>query len=499
VFICLVVGAAFRTWHLGQPIKYDEAYSYLHFARRPLHEGLLDFHVPNNHLLHTLLSHVSLRLLGDHEWSLRVPALLAGLLSVAAIWQLGKRTAGREVALLATGMTAASAVEISYSANARGYTLVAWLGLVLADRIVAAVRRGRPVDWLLAGVAAVLGFYTVPTMLFCFAGALGWAIWQVARGRCYASGAAGFGRLVVFTSAVGLMSATLYGPAIAFSGFEAFRHDILTPHGLGRLFGDLADAWWEAVGSWSEGIAPAWALSALALVGVMGLYFRRDTRGAAMPIGAQTHRGLAATCPTGAGLWLAMFLATAAVTALSRQAPPPRVFTIVAPYFYLLAATGLLSAVFRIASRLPGLENAARYAAPALTILVVLGGGVHVVTGAILRHGETGRCPAARPAAAWLAAQAPGAGRVMAPLGCDVPILYYVTRAQVSIQWMGRPAAGETVYLLIPGDRSPRDVFADPVLAPLVRGVTFGRWQRAHEFREASLWKAVVDPAGEYR
>jgi hypothetical protein len=295
------------------------------------------------------------------------------------------------------------------------------------------------------------------------------------------------------------MSATLYSPAIAFSGLEAFEHDILTPHRLPRLFGDLADAWRAAVGSWSEGIAPAWALGAFALFGVVGLFFRRDTRGAAKPIGIQPHQGLAVPCRAGAGLWLAMFLATAAVTVLSRQAPPPRVFTIVAPYFYLLAATGLLSVVSRIASRLPGLENTARYAARVLTILMLLGGGVYVVTGAIFRHGETGRCPAARPAAAWLAAQAPGAGRVMAPLGCDVPILYYVTREQVSIQWMGRPAAGETVYLLIPGDRSPREVFADPVLAPLVRGVTFGRWQRAHEFRDASLWKSVVDAAGDCR
>lgn len=528
--VCLLTGAGLRLWHLDQPIKYDEAYTYLHYARRPLYQGLVDYGTPNNHLLHTLLSHLSLRLLGDREWTLRIPAFLAGLLAIGATYRLGKQIAVPSLAkmhgdgavgLLAAAMMAASASQISYSANARGYTLVTWLGLVLAGRMACVVRHGRAFDWLLAGVAAVLGFFTIPTMLFSFVGVLGWALWRVASGRACQARRAGMVKLAGFAGGVGLVTLTLYAPALAFSGLEALRHDVLRTHDARQLPGRLASAWWDAIDSWSDGIAPVWLLVPLALAGpVVGITGRAGLTGAAetdrstspnlvgrpqggaSPAYASSHDarhahasvGMAPRAPRdGVALWLAVFAATAVLTLLARQVPPPRVFTFLAPYFYLFVAAGLLACVRGIGSMLPNHPQAIRtFAAPVLMLLILVRGGAYVASGRIFEHTETGACRAARPAAAWLAEHASDADRVLAPLGCDVPILYYLVCSRLAIAWMGESVAGETVFLLTPNDSSPAESRDDPVLAPLVHGVKFGPWHQAARFEAGSLWKSVV-------
>src|SRR5689334_17814838 len=53
------LGLALRLRYLGQPMRYDESATWLDYASRPLVRGLADYRFPNNHLLHTLLVHVS--------------------------------------------------------------------------------------------------------------------------------------------------------------------------------------------------------------------------------------------------------------------------------------------------------------------------------------------------------------------------------------------------------------------------------------------------------
>ena len=52
------------------------------FASLPLVDIFTSYHLPNNHILHTLCVRAATNVLGDAEWSLRLPALLAGVLAV---------------------------------------------------------------------------------------------------------------------------------------------------------------------------------------------------------------------------------------------------------------------------------------------------------------------------------------------------------------------------------------------------------------------------------
>jgi hypothetical protein len=62
-----------------QPFKHDEAYTVTVFANQPLWGALSDYHLPNNHLFHTLLVHLTYSLFGYSQWAVRLPALLAGI------------------------------------------------------------------------------------------------------------------------------------------------------------------------------------------------------------------------------------------------------------------------------------------------------------------------------------------------------------------------------------------------------------------------------------
>jgi hypothetical protein len=151
---------------IRQPMEHDESYSAVIFAFEPLSNGLSDYHFPNNHVLHTFFVHIAYQLFGAQEWAVRLPALLSGLLLVPAGYVLAKAWYGRKTALLAAALIAFFPELIQYSANARGYTLLALLTLLLFTCAEYARRHKNSAAWFLAGIFGALGFYTLPIMAY---------------------------------------------------------------------------------------------------------------------------------------------------------------------------------------------------------------------------------------------------------------------------------------------------------------------------------------------
>ena len=75
----LVLALAVRLLFLFQPMRYDEAYTYTHFASTPIYLTVSNFSSTNNHIFHTLLVQFSSLIFGNQPWALRLPALIAGL------------------------------------------------------------------------------------------------------------------------------------------------------------------------------------------------------------------------------------------------------------------------------------------------------------------------------------------------------------------------------------------------------------------------------------
>ena len=189
----------------------DEAATFIYYASRPLSVVMTIYGSPNNHILHSVLMHLSYLAFGSAAWALRLPAFLAGVAIVPLTYVAAR--SGQAIspvgtgriacsphrgALIATALAASAPVLIDYSTDARGYTLLCCFVLIC----VIAIERNLP--WLFA-LSAALGFYTVPVMLYPF-------LMLVVWGR----------RKTILPAAVAvLIAAALYAPALIVSGFGA--------------------------------------------------------------------------------------------------------------------------------------------------------------------------------------------------------------------------------------------------------------------------------------
>ena len=162
----IIVGAVLRISQMNMPVIYDEAFTYTNYASQPLHFLFSDYTFPNNHVLHSFLVKLSTGIFGVHLWSLRLPALLAGIAVMPLFYAFTRLMFNRYIALITLAFVASSGALIEYSALARGYSLT-WLFMVcamLAGRYFA--KTNNMVGALLVAVFNVLGMWAVPTMVY---------------------------------------------------------------------------------------------------------------------------------------------------------------------------------------------------------------------------------------------------------------------------------------------------------------------------------------------
>jgi hypothetical protein len=168
----LILGTALRLVYLDGPMRYDESASLSDYVLVDnIFDSLSRYERPNNHLLNTLLMYLSMKSFGSmDEWVLRLPHLIAGSLTIVLSYIAARQQFNKEVALLAAGMVATSSAMIVYSAMARGYMLqiAFFLGLVILTQRL--VKAPNPTVWFAFVVCTALGFYSVLTMLYGFAG-----------------------------------------------------------------------------------------------------------------------------------------------------------------------------------------------------------------------------------------------------------------------------------------------------------------------------------------
>lgn len=185
VAIAITTSVALTTYKAATaPITYDEAYTYLRFARKHTGDILSDYQFPNNHILHTLAVRISTRTFGDALWAVRLPGLLGGLALLAGVVALARRFDDpiRSSWPIAVAFLP---VVMEYNGLARGYSLGAaacfWAALMLIDAIEiakASTTRNARNNIRLVAVGALLGVAVgcVPTFGILAAGILAAAL-----------------------------------------------------------------------------------------------------------------------------------------------------------------------------------------------------------------------------------------------------------------------------------------------------------------------------------
>lgn len=413
---------AVRVPYLAQPMRFDESLTYLMFASQPLSESLAIYSDPNNHLLHTLLVHLSAKIFGGDPWALRLPAFVAGVLMVPAAYAATKAFFRSHAALLAAGLVAASLSFIEFSTNARGYTILFLVFLILVAMVPTLARSDRKAPWLVFAALTALGFWTVPSMLLPF-GVIALLIPLVAWD---AGGPSRRNKatldLIIYSGLAGLVTLVLYLPSIRRSGLSAITsNQYVTPLSTSSFF-DGFPTWIRATfGFWNRGI-PVVVQILVVLAFVVGV--------------AATGRFSRWRIPTAvvAAAW------TLAFVVARRVLVPPRVTLFLLLIYFATAASVLTAWVAQDEKRRPRLTAVALAVVAIATAL-----GISVLaSGGVLSSKQTGTLRDAERIARFLDGYLRPGDVVVTTIPSTAPLEYYLgrqgDRATVVVD-AGRPSA----------------------------------------------------------
>jgi len=205
----LTAAAALRLPALDSGLWLDEILTYVNYARMPYLEIVTTYASENQHFLYTLGAHAAFQMFGENAFALRLPAVIFGVLSIWAVYLLGRTLSGAREALLTAALLTFSYHHIWFSQNARGYTGLLFWTIFSSWLLVLGLRRGHTRAWTGYAIAASLGVYTHITMLFVIAGQFLIYAWELYRRRGEAWPQRYSGLLLGFTAA-GLITLLLH-------------------------------------------------------------------------------------------------------------------------------------------------------------------------------------------------------------------------------------------------------------------------------------------------
>lgn len=421
VVVMLVAAIVLRLLHLAQPMRYDEAVTYVYFARLPLPEAISTYTYPNNHLLHTLLVKGSVALFGNHPWAIRLPAFAAGVAIVPAAHVVARMLYGGTAALVATAVVASSGLLTLYATNARGYSIVVLaflLLMIVAIRIQGVPRAGAMPDaetgteaaapglWVAFAVVGAVGFWAIPVMLFPFGAVALWlALWALLANRPVELRRLGTALLIT-----GMLTALAYAPVIARHGLSAIvRNRFVAPQSWIGFFDELPGALREALRSWGLGFPPVVSIV------LLGCTFAALARHASVSR-LRVNFGVAAFA------WSAWLLV------VTHRTPFPRVWLWVLPFAAAVAGAGFEVLLRRLPRAAALLERRVPIVAGALCI----GLAVSVYASrAVFRSRDTGTYGDAELAARALRTIVARGDRVLAAIPTNGPLAYYLDASGV--------------------------------------------------------------------
>ncbi|HET9408279.1 MAG TPA: glycosyltransferase family 39 protein [Candidatus Sulfotelmatobacter sp.] len=409
-----LVGAGLRLSFLFQPMRDDEAYTFLQYSSRPFYVGLSFYNAPNNHIFHTLLVRLSYLFFGNHPWDLRLPALVAGICLVPATYAAGRSLYCNQGALLAAALVSASSILVEFSTNARGYIQICAVFMILVPIAAHGMRESNRAAWLLFAILSALGFYTIPIMLYPFGGIVLWLTVSAAFDEVRPRGRSLMLNAIVAVGITLLLAVELYSPVFAVSGpaavlankWVASKTFHLLIQGLPP---SLASVWHQ----WNRDLPRL--LSILLVAGLaIGLIFHRRCGKHRVPLVVIV------------ALWIASSLL------VQRVVPFERVWLFALPLYLIVASAGLalvLEPFFR--------RVRLAYAIPFVAITLSLFFGFRVQQRRSIYLTNEGR--GLEDLAIFLKLQLQQGDSVTVVLPSDSPLAYYFQLHGVSSAYMNAP------------------------------------------------------------
>lgn len=209
-----MIGLLLRLHRFGQPFLGDEI-STLYLVKGESLGGVVSSIASDKEIsppLYFMLAWAASKL-GSSPELIRLPSLIAGLLSIPLIYLVGLRTVGRLAGVLAAAVMTLTPFMLFYSGDGRTYGVAIALLLGSTLAMLAGARDGRTRWWVLYAVLTALAMYTHYTAGFVLAAQLLWLLWAYPQARKPAI-LANVGAVVLFAPWIPSMLADFDSPTV---------------------------------------------------------------------------------------------------------------------------------------------------------------------------------------------------------------------------------------------------------------------------------------------
>ena len=357
LFGIIVLGIFFRYAYLWRPMGHDETYTFMAFASRGLRYSITNYHLPNNHVFHTILVNLAYQLFGDSPAIIRLPAFLAGILIIPATYLVGKQFFSTKIALVSASIVASIPVLIDYSTTARGYTFLTLFTLLIVAVAVYVKDHKNLIAWGLLIILSSCGLYTNPTMIYPIGMVATWLLLSklvkdvdqdYGKDYYFLWGATCI--LILVTAGI------LYSPIILSSGIKPLvSNDVIEALSWSDFYQSIPVRIKNTWAEWNRNL-PDW-ISIIALIGLTASLF--------VPRPPQKRR---ITLILAAVLWIGTALI------IQRVAPWPRIWLFLLPLIVIWVSAGILGLIELILLRIPQ-RNYLLMGVISVMVLLPLGAG----------------------------------------------------------------------------------------------------------------------------
>jgi hypothetical protein len=331
-----VLGIFFRYAFLWKPMGHDETYTFMAFASRGLRYVITDYHLPNNHVFHTVLVNLAYQLFGDSPAAIRLPAFLAGIMLIPATYIVARLFYHTMIALLSASIVASLPILIGYSTVARGYTMLALFTLIIISLAAFNKDHKNMIGWFLFAIFAAFGLYTLPTMVYPFGMVITWLLISgILNDVSKDYGGHYFHYLIVFSMLVMLAAAILYSPIIVNSGIGSLiNNDVVETLSWADFTQSVPVRIKNTWAEWNREVPGYISLFAIFCLGV-SFFYPKTPQNRRVPLAV-------------AGL---IWIGTALV--VQRVAPWPRIWLFLLPLFIIWISAGSIGLLDLIFGRFP--------------------------------------------------------------------------------------------------------------------------------------------------
>jgi hypothetical protein len=210
----LIGGIVLRLYQIDTDLWLDEVLLRARYVPLEFRQLISTYDSQNHQPLYSIMSRLSYLITGGSDWSIRLPAALFGVASLAAIWRFGARVTSATEAVLAALVLAVSYHHVWFSQNARGYTAMLFFAVIGSGIFILLCEgkgRARQQAWSYAIVMALATYTHLTAALIVVGHAMGLALatpWRSPAAR----------RLAIWPAIAlvlsGLITVVLYAPML---------------------------------------------------------------------------------------------------------------------------------------------------------------------------------------------------------------------------------------------------------------------------------------------